>query len=66
MSDEWTKPLSDSEKRIYRKGVVVQLLVDDFKKMYPDSSHAERREILLRLSGFELEDLELLLTQVTP
>lgn len=42
---------------------LINFLVDDFKKMFPDHGHWEIRQLELRLHNFDVSDLKLLASQ---
>lgn len=46
------------------KETLVKLLVDDFIKMFPKSSQAERMLLFSKLNLMEIADLELLVNQL--
>lgn len=48
----------------HSKENLIQILVNDFKNMFPNSTRAEQREVFLRLQGFTVEQLSLLVSQV--
>ena len=46
------------------KHELIKLLVDDFIKMYPESSRSERIDLSMRLNMLDISDLELLVSQL--
>jgi hypothetical protein len=47
-----------------KKSKLIKILLDDFIKDFPESNRATRVEVFSRLQGFEVSELELLVSQV--
>ena len=46
------------------KADLIQILIEDFKKMFPECKEAEKRALFFRLNMLDVKDLELLVSQV--
>lgn len=56
--------MTDPDKDMLKRARYIEILVDDFKRMFPHHKYSERLELMTRLKELDVESLELLVTQV--